>query len=512
VGRGDGEVSVMATQDAAEVVAGRYRLLSVVGTGGMGQVWRAHDMLLDRVVAAKQVTGLAGPDGDDLREQVVHEARMAARLDHPNVVGVLDVVDEAHRFWIIMEFVAARSLHEILTDDGPLSHAEAARIGIGVLRALRAAHAAGILHSDVKPHNVMVGAEGRIVLTDLGLAHPVAPAPVRRTPAAVLGSPYFLAPERLGAGAGSVAGDLWSFGCTLYAAVEGRSPFARPTTAESLAALTDAEPDPPRHPGPLHPIIARLLVRDPRRRATADETLAALTGGGRRAVGVARVPAPRPPESGTATALATVLAPAMPTRRPRALIVAACALAAATATGGIALAATHEDPPVAAAPAPASAAVTPPTTAAAFVACGTGAPAQRMMGSSSPIALPAGWVWHKDSVGFQFAVPAGWTRSVVGRTLCFRDPGGTRGLIVDRDPPASWQQRERQAVAAGDLPRYHRVSLSGASWEYTWQPAGGPRLHSRRVLASRYALQWIGADRGWAADAALPRRIAETFS
>ncbi|WP_236030923.1 serine/threonine-protein kinase [Paractinoplanes lichenicola] len=249
-----------------EMVAGRYRLTDLAGTGGMGRVWRAYDELLDRTVAVKEVLrpGLSPGDEAEAHRLTVREARSAARLDHPNVVRVFDVVWTPGRSWIVMEFVPGRSLHEVIAQDGPVAHAEAARIGRALLAALSAAHAAGVLHHDVKPRNVLLAPDGRVVLTDFGIAT------IGTDPTGTLvGTPAFLAPERAGRGVAGPATDLWSLGATLYATVEGRPPFDRPTPAGTLLAAQIDEPDPPHRPGPVHEVIAGLLTRDPVARWTA---------------------------------------------------------------------------------------------------------------------------------------------------------------------------------------------------------------------------------------------------
>nr|BFE72924.1 hypothetical protein GCM10020092_062250 [Actinoplanes digitatis] len=294
-------------------IAERYRLIALIGSGGMGRVWRAHDELLDRDVAVKEITS----PGE--QERTVREARAAARLDHPNVVRIYDVVSTPGRSWIVMEYVAGRSLHEAVREDGPMEHRDAARIGASLLAALRTAHAAGVLHRDVKPHNVLIGADGRVVLTDFGLAAiwdagDVAGGAGEKSTGLLVGSPNFVAPERIRRDFNGAAGDLWSLGATLYATVEGRPPFVRPTLTATLAAALTEDPDAPQRPGPLHAAIGGLLVRDPERRLSSDdaktmlEAIAAEATPGRaaeatpgraaeaasgRAVGVARVRVPR---------------------------------------------------------------------------------------------------------------------------------------------------------------------------------------------------------------------------
>ncbi len=257
------------------VIAGRYRLLDLVGRGGMGQVWRARDEELHREVAVKQVVPpnwLAENERDELRARTLREARTSARLNHPNVVRVYDVVRVEGDPWLVMEYVPSRSLQEIIEADGPLPPGRAAEIGLAVLAALRAAHDAGVLHRDVKPANVLLARDGRVLLTDFGLAVFQGGDGAMTRPGLVLGSPQYVAPERAAEGVSSVEADMWSLGATLHAAVEGRSPYARSTAMATLAALATRPPDPAPHAGPLTPVLAGLLRRDPRARLGHHET------------------------------------------------------------------------------------------------------------------------------------------------------------------------------------------------------------------------------------------------
>ncbi|MER7993863.1 serine/threonine-protein kinase, partial [Micromonospora chalcea] len=257
------------------VIAGRYRLLDLVGRGGMGQVWRARDEELHREVAVKQVVPpnwLAENERDELRARTLREARTSARLNHPNVVRVYDVVRVEGDPWLVMEYVPSRSLQEIIETDGPLPPGRAAEIGLAVLAGLRAAHDAGVLHRDVKPANVLLARDGRVLLTDFGLAVFQGGDGAMTRPGLVLGSPQYVAPERAAEGVSSVEADMWSLGATLHAAVEGRSPYARSTAMATLAALATRPPDPAPHAGPLTPVLAGLLRRDPRARLGHHET------------------------------------------------------------------------------------------------------------------------------------------------------------------------------------------------------------------------------------------------
>src|SRR5262245_53939610 len=211
------------------LIAGRYRLVTQLGQGGMGRVWLGRDEVLHRDVAMKEVTppdGLPPGEREAMGQRSLREARAIARLSHPNVVRVYDVVQSEPWPWIVMEYVPSRSLDQVLRGDGPLPPDQAARIGLGVLGALRAAHRVGMVHRDVKPGNVLLGPDGRVVLTDFGLATFDGDATVTR-PGMIIGSPAFMAPERAARGDSTPASDLWSLGATLHAAVEGRSPYAR---------------------------------------------------------------------------------------------------------------------------------------------------------------------------------------------------------------------------------------------------------------------------------------------
>src|SRR4029450_10004804 len=205
-----------------------------------------------------------------LADRTLREARSAARLNHPHVVRVYDVVHEDGQPWIVMEYVASRSLHQVINEDGPYSPGAAARIGLAVLDALDAAHRAGVLHRDVKPHHVLIGTDGRVVLTDFGLATFVDDGTVT-APGLIVGSPQYVSPERARDGASTVESDLWSLGATAYAPVDGGSPYARETAMATLAALATEPPDPPVRAGPLTPVLDGLLRYDPVARLTATE-------------------------------------------------------------------------------------------------------------------------------------------------------------------------------------------------------------------------------------------------
>ncbi|MGP3638060.1 serine/threonine-protein kinase, partial [Streptomyces sp. 24-1644] len=269
------------------MIAGRYRLLGPLGEGGMGVVWRARDEVLGREVAVKEVrapAGLPGPDVQRLYARLEREAWAAARISHRNVVTVYDVATEDARPWIVMELIRGLSLSEVLDAEGPMPPQRAARIGAEVLAALRSAHGSGVLHRDVKPGNVLLANDGRVVLTDFGIAMVEGSSALTMT-GELIGSPEFLAPERALGRTPGPASDLWSLGVLLYAATEGNSPFRQNTPLSTLRAVVDEELPPPRRAGALAPVIEGLLRKDPAERPSAGEaerqlrTVAA--GGGR---------------------------------------------------------------------------------------------------------------------------------------------------------------------------------------------------------------------------------------
>jgi hypothetical protein len=263
---------VTAPTQAGRVLAGRYRLLSALGTGGMGTVWLAVDEVLARQVAVKEVSppaGVTDHEREVLRERTLREAQTAARLSHPNVVTIYDVVDDGQP-WIVMELIPSRSLRDVVQEDGPLTPQQAARVGLQVLAALRAAHALGILHRDVKPGNVLIDADGRAVLADFGIAR-AQDSPTLTMSGVLVGSPSYIAPERASGAPGDTGSDLWSLGATLYAIVEGRPPYDREGALPTLMAVVNEEPDPPSRAGALWPVISGLLRRDVAARLGPDQ-------------------------------------------------------------------------------------------------------------------------------------------------------------------------------------------------------------------------------------------------
>ncbi|WP_372441089.1 serine/threonine-protein kinase [Actinacidiphila acididurans] len=281
-------------EPATRLIDGRFELLRRLGGGGMGLVWLARDTALDREVALKEVrppdpaAEAADPEAArQMRERVLREARALARLQHPNVVTIHHIVDTPeHPYpWLVMELVSGGSLAERL-EAGPLTPAEAAHIGRGVLAALRAAHAAGIQHRDVKPGNVLLrpapdGGPDTPVLTDFGIAA-VHGATALTMTGALIGSPEYIAPERIRGQEGDPASDVWSLGMMLYVAVEGSHPLRRGSTLATLAAVLDEPLPPPVRAGALAPVLAAVLAKDPAARpdpSHLDTLLAAASAG-----------------------------------------------------------------------------------------------------------------------------------------------------------------------------------------------------------------------------------------
>ncbi|MFB8236930.1 protein kinase [Kitasatospora purpeofusca] len=272
------------------LIDNRFELLERLGGGGMGLVWRARDTMLHREVALKEVRppdpamAAANPEAaHELRERVLREARALARLQHPHVAvihHIVDTPDHPHP-WLVMELVSGGSLADRIAR-GPLTVPEAARIGRGVLSALCAAHAAGIQHRDVKPGNVLLRADGTPVLTDFGIAAMQDANTALTATGALIGSPEYIAPERIRGEEGNPSSDLWSLGMLLYVAVEGHHPLRRGTTLATLAAVLDEPLPPPTRSGSLGPVLAAVLARNPAVRPDAaqfDQALAAAEAG-----------------------------------------------------------------------------------------------------------------------------------------------------------------------------------------------------------------------------------------
>ncbi|RKS71771.1 serine/threonine protein kinase [Actinomadura pelletieri DSM 43383] len=412
-----------------QLIAARYELVEVLGRGGMGRVWLARDRTLGREVAVKEVALPPGLDEAQVERtyaRTFREARSAARLDHPGIVTVHDVVEEDGRPWIVMRLVRAESLDKLIACEGPLPPQRVAAIGADLLDALRAAHTAGVVHRDVKPGNVLLPPD-RAVLTDFGIAT-VAGDETLTQAGAIVGSPAYLAPEQARYQKATPASDLWSLGATLYAAVEGRPPYKRPDVWGVMAAVLSDDPDPLQLAGPLAPVLYGLLHKDPDRRMSPDEA-------GRLLRQIAQGPAaplappprfapphnltlPPPPAAPTVPGTVPPHPPRPPRRVPWPLIVPAgvfaAALVIAIASIVIFTADGDDDPGTSA----------------------SGRPPASGQASTSPRQIaprPAGYRLHRGSA-FVAAVPQGWQAEVSGDDLTLKDPteGVVRGLAIQR--------------------------------------------------------------------------------
>jgi hypothetical protein len=608
------------------VVAGRYLLQQPIGRGAMGTVWRARDAVLARDVAVKEVrfrttatTGSArAEDTRVLYERSLREARTAARLNHPAVVTVFDVIEADGCPWIVMELVEARSLEQVLAEDGPLPPQQAADLGSRLLSALDCAHQAGILHRDVKPSNVLLGQDGRAVLTDFGIAT-LEGEPGLTQAGMVMGTPGFTAPERVRGEPATPASDLWSLGATLFAAVEGRGPFDRRGTSMAiLAAIANEEPPPTLRAGPLGPAIGALLHRDPRARpgaATVARLLAGepvamaampMTGG--RADSREQPPWGSPWTSDDGGTLPTSLeqpgrpagdhppGPGEPGWAAAATRTAHPAASGPAASGGQAPAAAGSRPgwlaglgtllPSGRFPGRRSPAQNGPGRSSAgqssTVQRGLGqhGPGHRsqgqqgMAGTAAALLPRSRGTWlaalaavavvclvlsvlvaraHRAAAastagyrtvqvsgntagaaaGFLMKIPVGWQSGQRGPTAAFTSPGGAAVVQVTpavfHAPRAVGEARLLEAVALrrGTFPGYQRITLHaagfhgrpGAVWEFTWQPASGPRAEVRDTLfrlATRagpqaYLVQESAPATAWRRDQATFRTALGSF-
>ncbi|MBD9734651.1 serine/threonine protein kinase [Streptomyces sp. H28] len=516
-----------------QLVAGRYRLGESIGNGGMGRVWRAHDEVLHRSVAIKELTAaLYVSDSEQamLLARTRAEARAAARINHSAVVTVHDVLEHDGRPWIVMELVEGRSLADAVKEQGRVEPREAARIGLWVLRALGAAHRAGVLHRDVKPGNVLLGRDGRVLLTDFGIAQIEGDTAITRT-GEVVGSVDYLAPERVRGHDPGPASDLWALGATLYTAVEGTSPFRRTSPLTTMQAVVEEEVDAPRHAGPLTPVITALLSKDPAARpdaVRAEEMLAQAAEGRRPDAAQAYVPTrpvatpgPQRHETRPDTALPAGSSGSGPGSGPG--FGAASAATAGAQGAGPGAGAPHGTGPTAVQPSGAPGAATPRSAggggrrrmialvvALAAIIGGTTAVVLQQRGdgsrpggggtsaasSASPAVedpedegsksgLPAGWVRRKDPYGFSVVLPgADWKRVVLdgeNRQVDYTPDGGKHFLRIAVDDSPDFDDPYEHL---GDLDQqigqrlvdYRRVELrrlvyrdrDSARLEYTW--------------------------------------------
>ncbi|MEV6347303.1 serine/threonine-protein kinase [Actinoplanes sp. NPDC051851] len=524
--------------DAPTLLAERYRLGDQLGRGGMGQVWLARDETLDRDVAVKELdlpVELAA-DAAAARRRTLREARAAARLSHPNVVQVYDVLSFDDRTWIVMEYVPCRSLKDVIAADGPLDEYRTARIGLDLLAALRAAHRAGVQHRDVKPANVLLAEDGRVLLTDFGIAAMDDDSLTSRSDVLV-GSPLYMAPERARYGTSGPEADLYSLGATLYATIEGQSPFQRTSTMATLSALATEEPDPPKHADALWPLLQELLRKDPAERIGAEDAEARL-----REV-IARlspsesvttapvIPRQRKP-AGSAPVAGRDDGPAVAVPRKKRNLVAVLAAVIVAAGAVVLFVTTRGDADDQAAPqstatTPAASAGANPGASAATSAnanagasagaSATASPSATASASSSDgrPALPSGWTDYKDKTGFSVYVPKGWTRSKSGTMVYFKNGKGLVLGIDQTDTPRSnpvkdWQGQRDSRLAAGDFPGYKEVKIASvdyfkkaADWEFTFNGSDSRQhVNNRGVVTSAhqaYGFWFQTPDSQWSA-------------
>ncbi|MGW0733142.1 protein kinase domain-containing protein [Streptomyces sp. NPDC002851] len=476
--------------EEGRLIAGRYRLTEQIGRGGMGTVWRVQDEVLGRQVALKRLHAQPHLSDDELAtlyERMRREARSAARIGHPNVVVVHDVVDDGGQPCIVMEYVPAATLDALLKDGRTLPPEEAARIGLGMVAALRAAHAAGVLHRDVKPGNVMIGAEGRVVLTDFGIAMTADASTLTKT-GEMVGSINYMAPERIRGQKSGPASDLWALGATLYQAVEGHPPFRRDTAMEAAYAIAVDPLEPPKQAGPMTPLIEALLSKDPEDRPSAEQTEQALrtarSGGSNGLTGATAIQPPAASASAAPAAPATPRTPPASTastaaqsagqdgevsgrrrgRKGRILVSATAAVAAAAAAITGALYATSD-----------RGTDTPDN--------GAGKSRPSAVPSYTPPPVPQGF--HRVSekrLGISFPVPDGWKVSKrTNETVTYVNKSGLVGITIGMVDPAGSSPvahfRDIEANTKLNYDVYRRLRMQQTTfreqpavvWEFTFQ-------------------------------------------
>ncbi|QEU92373.1 serine/threonine-protein kinase [Streptomyces kanamyceticus] len=526
------------------LLAGRYRLGESIGRGGMGRVWRAQDEVLHRAVAVKELTAaqfVQEADRAVLFARTQTEARAAARINHPAVVTVHDVVQYDDRPWIVMELVVGRSLADAVKDDGRVDPVEAARIGLWTLKALRAAHAAGVLHRDVKPGNVLLADDRRILLTDFGIAAIEGDSTITRT-GEVVGSVDYLAPERVSGANPGPASDLWALGATLYTAVEGNSPFRRTSPLGTMQAVVTEEPSPPEHAGALAPIISALLSKDPAARPSAEDAeamLAEAAEGRRPHQAQAYVPTQVHPSAGTpgGTSAGTSAGTYGQGQTPTAYGQGQTSTAhpqqqqghGHTVVGGTGSdgASSRERRRW---PARIALVVVAALLGGAGVfgylhyadegsGAGAGAGADDGGPGTDVGGIPKEWKRVNDPAGFSLRLPKNWNREVDGSQIDYTPDGGRRFLRigVDRAPTFDSPYTHQLALEKGlrvKLPAYKRLDLNsntfrdrpGALWQFSWtaganDTTAGPRRAISQTYISRdgveYAIYMSAPAQGW---------------
>ena len=438
--------------DQERLVGGRYRLSSELGSGAMGTVWSGYDDVLQRRVAVKELKvppGVPEQEARDLRERIMREARALGGLSHPNVITVFDVVVDDGQPVVVLELVPSRNLATMIGESGALTAGQAAVVGFATAGGLRAAHRAGITHRDVKPGNVLIADDGRVKLTDFGIARNSADAPMTSV-GLVLGSPAYIAPEVAAGQPVTPAADLWGLGATLFAAVEGRPPYdVHGDPVSTITEVVDGDVPRPRGSGPVVDVIVALMVKDPARRMPLEEVRQRL----RPLIDDPDDPLyPGSPDAPTMEAAAITrpaAAPAPPLAPPP-----APPRHSATASTRMAAASRHAAP-LAADPGPLPGRAPrpdlpgPPSpwrstglvlAGAALVVAGTlgGWGLTRSIGGQSPFTAQNVTTsshttsLNRDPLGFTVPVPTDWTRHPTADAVAFVSPNGTEDLTIAR--------------------------------------------------------------------------------
>ena len=547
------------------IVAGRYLLKRPIGRGGMGVVWLAHDRLLDREVAVKEVTfpeTLPQHERDSLRARLLREARAAARLNHPGAITLYDVLKEQGRVFVVMELITAPSLAELVARRGLLPPEQVARIGLQIASALEAAHRAGVVHRDVKPANVMVDEDGSVWLGDFGVAH-LQGDPKLTASGIIVGTSWYMSPEQASGGDSGPETDLWGLGATMYYAVEGEAPFERASSLAALAAVVNEPPRPPQHAGPLAPVLMSLLAKDPAARPVLRQVrirLARVAAASREpaadrpAVPVAPpdlfTPAPTgelPVEEVTHDTTEPREAPTSPASRAgrdegtaRRRWLMALAVLAGVAAVALALALTGPLRGNGASGKRTAAPTAPQTTAPSAGASRTTSPPQHPP-KSQPAAgaaptVPVGWTsFTNPSGGYAVSYPSSWRRSTgLARHGTSFSEGTGRYIKVESahppqvppsgDPLPGWISNEQYWSAR--LPGYHRIGsvhegsyrgMRAAIWEYTYLPNGRPThgLNISFVSPSRswgYSVLSLIPENRWTSSQEMIRSFEQAFS
>ncbi|MFI9236120.1 serine/threonine-protein kinase [Streptomyces sp. NPDC053079] len=485
------------------LIAGRYRLVRKIGRGGMGTVWRATDELLAREVAVKELhidDQHSAADAQAQYDRMLREARAVALIKHPNVIVMHDIVEQDGRPWIVMELIDGRSLSGRLSTEGPVTPQEGARIGVALLGALRAAHARGVLHRDIKPPNVLLeAATGRVVLTDFGIAQVSGATTITET-GAFVGSPEYTAPERMAGGRAGPESDLWSLGVLLCTAMNGESPFHRDSLGGILHAVVYAEIRPPAAAGPLLPVVRGLLERDPAQRMSADEAERLLRG----FLDTGRTPVPErytPTQTGTRVPVPAAHAETVTTpgsNRARTALMAALTVVTLAGMGAGAAALLMDREP---------GRVSSNDKAAHSTGPSRGASVLEPPPTSASVSAPAGYHAVQDPAGFALAVPDGFVRSFEPPRVFYYSPGkefriGVLIQDVQEGGPIA-VMRSSAAMAPDRYPGYRdgkveRTTHKGrraASWEFVWDGFEVPESKAPAGSRHTYDLAWDEGDK-----------------